>query len=347
MSTIAEFAQQYGGFVLPNFAIKIENVELKKDQFQIMELSVDLSTGDICSACKITVGAPADDQSKVEKNMVDTFGLGSTISVSLGYGGTVKPVFKGFVYEMQYSFDEDGVCLIVFCMDVRALMRRNKITCIYTDMTTDALIRQKLSAYSGLVSIGTLEVDDIESQTRMVQNVDDLSFLLKIAEKRDLMLYVENGVFFMVKSSSAVCLTLSRMECNFQIHARYLYENIICAGASGHSGKHVSQNKIAVQKANQTHIMQTKQYITFGSHFLGDKLKTLADSLAHNEEQSAIFGEITLLNGIPDVQLAQKVSLTDAMLTGAGVGKEFTITAISHVFDPEHGLQTKIQVQGV
>ena len=111
---------KYGGFYNPTWTLKVNKIRLNVGEgVELETLECRLTT--LREAGALTLRAELDANTDIAKTWLDAIQLGAVCTLSLGYAGTEKTVFSGFVYEAVW--DSPLWCpwmkLEMTCMDVR------------------------------------------------------------------------------------------------------------------------------------------------------------------------------------------------------------------------------------
>ncbi len=125
---------QYGNFEEPTVIIEVEGVELKdaKETLAVTDLEVDMTAGFEASMATFRLHgvyeryAGSFNIDKVKKQLF----LGSAVSISVGYGIQLRPVFRGFIAKVHFIIPKENTDEIpsieVTAMDAKAAMMANR-----------------------------------------------------------------------------------------------------------------------------------------------------------------------------------------------------------------------------
>ena len=203
-----------------------------------------------------------------------------------------------------------------------------------------------LDDYSSLVKSRNLNTTDLEQETSIAQDGDDLSFLTTAADNRGLLLYLENDKFIMDKASNTICIELEWEQFEMEFNMQYLDANIICTGCDSTNTERFSAVKPAKQKANQAVLMTTNQHRVLSAYFSGNSAATIAEAMVETAVRESLYGKITCPHGIPEAKIGQKIKISKFPLSPVKTGDTFTIVAIGHKIDEENGFETVIEITG-
>jgi len=347
MSTFDALQKKYEDFAVPTFKITANGSEFARTDFNIYNVSVDLSVGETCGACRFSVGNIYERGArKITPAALEKLKPGTELCISLGYGSKYTQVFAGYIDELNLHFDEEGLYLVVYSLDARNLMRENTRRFIYKDKKMADIINSTLDDYSKLIKSRSVNVVALEQETSIAQDGDDLSFVVEAAENRSLLVYMENDKFVMDKASDTICLELEWEEFEMEFGMKYLDTKIHCVGCDSTNTERFAAEKPAKQKADQAGLITTNRHIILGSYLSGDSVTKIAEAMAESAVSEALYGRITLPHGVPEVLLGQKVKITKFPLSPSKTGDTFTIVGIGHKINDENGFETALEISG-
>lgn len=99
--------------------------EIKTEQFKISDIEVNLTCGFEAGMATFIVGNVYDNKTgKFNTDAVKRyFPLGSSVTIALGYGQTVRDVFTGFISQVNFQYAEKDIPVIkITAMDVKGIM---------------------------------------------------------------------------------------------------------------------------------------------------------------------------------------------------------------------------------
>lgn len=347
MSTLSSLREKYEHFTVPAYKIQAGGSELNKAEFTtVYDISVDLSLGETCGACRFSLGDICEHNSRqILPAALEKLKPGATVAVSLGYGSKLTQVFFGYISETKLRFDEEGAELIVYGLDARGLMRENRRRVIYKDKKMGDIVNTILNDYSPLLKSKSVDAAALEQETSIAREGDDLSFLLEAADNRGLLLYMENDKFVMAKVADSVCFEFDWGQCAVEFGMKYLDANFTGTGCDPTKTERFSAGAPAKQKAAQAGLLTTERDISLGSYLTGDAAAKVVQSLADDAVRETLQGQITC-RGVPEAALGQKIKINKFPLAPAKTGDTFSVVSVSHRLDGESGFTTKIGITG-
>lgn len=330
---------------VPAYQIKAGNTELTKAEYAVSDISVDLSVGETCGACRFTLGHVYERGArKIQASMLDALKPGTLLSISLGYDSRYVPVFSGYVHELKLRFDGDEPEVIVFGLDARGLMRENTRGLIYKEKTISQIVNAILDDYATLITSRTVNMADWEQEAAIAQQEDDLSFLLNAAAGRGLLLYMANNQFVMDKPSSTVCAELDWEGRRTEFSLRYLDTSFTGIGCDPATAERFSAVKTAKAITEQAGLLTIKKHAPLASYHASQAAEVM-NALAETAAQEAFFGHISG-RGVPGAAVGQKVKINHFPLTALKTGDTFTVVSVGHRLDGTRGFTTEIGITG-
>ena len=346
MSKFGDLQEKYQDFLVPAVAIYVDGSRLALDDHILAHIAVDLSIGATCNACYFSLENVYEHSSrKIAPALLDKLKPGAILEVSLGYSSDLNKVFRGYVWETRMDFEEDNLGLAVYGLDARGLMRENQRRMIYREQKISDIIETILKDYTPLISAKTIKADNLEQETNIVQEGDDLEFLLAVADMRGLLLYVDKDKFVMDKLTDKVCIEFDWDQCAVSFGVRYLDESITVAGCNPANAKGFLATKPAKQKAAVNSLLTTKRHIPLGAYLMGDSATKVAESLANTAIREALWGRLTC-TGLPEAALGHRIKINNFPFAPLNTGNVFTVVEVSHRFGSEKGFVTTIGITG-
>jgi phage protein D len=349
MSKFSSLNEKYGNFVAPVYSVLADGTEIKPDMASIASIRVDLSMGDVASACRFTLFGIYDRESrKVSDAVLKALKPGATLEISLGYISNPVKVFTGFVAEtsLHYANDEEGVYLQVTGLDARALMKDSYTRTLSKDKTIKALLEGALKNYGPLIKKVEAQVDDLTSDIYLAQVSDDLEFVCNAARLRGLYFYIDCGTAYIGKAKSDVSIEFDWEQCVADLSLRYLEREYTAQGYDHGKMKEFTATAKAKGLAAQKSLVTLKTILPLPSCYTDDVAKTIAEAAALSDKRNSVGGELTC-PGIPEPKIGQKLKLNKSPLASTGMGESFLITAIHHSMDDESGYHSTIEFAGV
>ena len=125
--------KKYEYFREPRAKLYVNDKELTGDtSLGLIDLDVEITSGYEASIATVLVAGsfnPSIRSFDVSKRK-QYFFLGSTVRILMGYGTSVREVFRGFIARVHFiipdTMSEDIPCIELTCMDVKGLMMANR-----------------------------------------------------------------------------------------------------------------------------------------------------------------------------------------------------------------------------
>lgn len=233
----------YGNFEAPKAQVTVGGMtfngeDKKTKELFVNNISVELTSGYEASIATFSIYNMFDvlngvfDISKI-KNAIC---LGNPVSISLGYAPLIKPVFTGFVSEVNFvSNSEEATAVRITAMDAKGAMMANRYSRqltakYYSDAVKEILDKPvygsviseykidaspdggKAASKGGAPSVPPVPTAGNEDKTKTIEMVDesDYEFILKAAKKFGYDFYISNGqvIYRKPKSSTQTLLSL-------------------------------------------------------------------------------------------------------------------------------------------
>jgi hypothetical protein len=349
MSQFSSLNKKYDSFVAPVYRIRAGGTEIKPDMADAALIRVDLSMGDVASACRFTLYGIYDRESrKVSDAVLKALKPGTDLEVSLGYVSNPTKVFTGFVAEinLHYDDDEEGVYLQVTGLDARALMKDSFVCAMSKDKKIKALLEETLKSYGPVIEATKVQVDDLTGDNYLGLIGDDLEIVSEAARLRGLYFYIDCGTAYIGEAKSDVSIEFDWEECVADLSFRYLNREYTAKGYDHNKMEAFTAAATAKGLATQESSATVKTVLPLASYYADGAAKTITKAAALSDTRASIGGTLTCA-GIPEPKIGQKLKLNKSPLTSAGMGNSFVITAIHHDMDEENGYHTTIEFEGI
>lgn len=371
---------RYHGFELPEVVVKLEGEVLGEQkrgsqELMVKDVVVELTSGYEASVAHFRIYNVFDMARAVftEDGIKEQVDLGAKLSIGLGYLGAVTEVFSGFVAEIHYIYEENGMpCIEVTGMDVKgAMMASCNAVQIKGRYDSDRIksVFQK-SSYSSLISdykidrtpdCGSRGADDFAGQSdligggfaagRKIEMADesDYDFVVKVAKKYSFEFFACGGtVYFRKSKSQTIPLMTLRygkglLFADLGMSIMGLVSKVETRGVDAGRGMLISAQSRVKHKLSAA-----------GGRILSDSRKVYIDPSIRSKEDAeqraqAIAEEIAYrfgslsaeCIGIPELIPGRFLKL--AVLDGAE--SEFYITQVRHTLSAGSGFMTKITAE--
>jgi phage protein D len=227
--TYDDLRKKYAGFDYPQVKIELDGqvfAEQHEDML-INDIHVELSSGFEASLARFRIYNVYDMQksaflfAEVKKHAI----LGISVSISLGYAGTLENVFTGFVASVDFCYETESVPYIeITGMDAKGVMMASSYAAqltatSYGDGVKEVLQRtayEKMKTANIITGISVSDTPDKEvgegvsarAQTIEMVSESDYEFIVKAAKKFNFEFFVDRGnVIFRRARSVTTTLT--------------------------------------------------------------------------------------------------------------------------------------------
>lgn len=224
--------KEYENFQTPVVLIKINQKDISDNQsgLSVADIEVDLTSGYEASMAIFSIydcfdKKTASFQSDALKKYIF---LGSSVSISMGYGQTAKTLFRGFIAKINFIYETEEIpCIQVTSLDVKGIMmsgcyaKQMKASCyseavrelfeksVYTRMKNQEIFTDLSIARTPDAKESQAENGESDRTIEMV-NESDYEFTVRAAKKFNFEFYVESGkvIFRKAKSVNTVLMKL-------------------------------------------------------------------------------------------------------------------------------------------
>jgi phage protein D len=176
-SSYEDLAKKYKNFMVPAYKIKVRGSDVAASlKLAVESLTLSLSL-DVANSCSFTIVNAYDRKSSsFSSDVKSQFKLGTVLTVEVGYGSSTTMVFKGYVSELSYDF-QDVPTISVSALDMRRLMMEGEGRMLihsvqsYSDAFTEVMQR-----YQKICS--SMVIDKTEKNLpNVTQSVSDFEFV--------------------------------------------------------------------------------------------------------------------------------------------------------------------------
>lgn len=160
--------KKYDNFAQPFSVIEINNKDISKDKngLVVSDLNIELTSGFEASIASFSIfNCYNRDTSQFEIDKIKKYiTIGSLVKIYLGYGGTGREVFRGFISQIRFFANRYEIPGIeVTAMDVKGMMMANNNSCqlkaeFFSDAVREILLKK---AYAGLQTSSVISKLDI------------------------------------------------------------------------------------------------------------------------------------------------------------------------------------------
>lgn len=366
--TYASLSDTYQEFSIPEASIYVNGSDFYRDDMIVTDISVELTSGFEASVASMRVYNVFDKYTgkfkyeALSKQLL----LGASFEIRLGYSGTTKPVFIGFISDVAFGFDPTDLPYIeVRGMDAKGAMMSSSYAQQlkadnYGQAVSEILKRTSYEKMRKQKIITAIHVTDTPDKTtggnkgetaytvEMVEE-SDYEFIVKAAKKFNYEFFIDRGeVYFRkAKSDASVLMELGvgsglvKFEISYGITG--LVGQVEVRAMDPGSGKVVSAKK---------KLSNTISTGSIASGIVSPSQKVYIDPTAMTQEQADaraayLAEEISYrlgtlectCPGIPELSPGRFVKVTGL---GSPVDNTFYVTSVVHDFRTDSGYQTKL-----
>ncbi len=224
----ADLVRKYDQFRVPVGRLKIDGKELG-DGVGVESISASLSLEKASAVSFRVVGAYDRKSSGFRSSVKSTLKLGSTVSLSLGYGSSLTEVFQGYISGVGVDFSDDPV-LEVTAMDVRGLMMegtsRNEVHVVTTYSAAFQAVMERYKVLCTKLSVDATDADEI---TQIAQTTSDYEFVNSVLARRanrEFFVLADTAYFREKGKVTAPIVTLTWGEGLMTFSRSSLYQNL-------------------------------------------------------------------------------------------------------------------------
>ncbi|MCR4641886.1 MAG: hypothetical protein K5697_07640 [Lachnospiraceae bacterium] len=225
MFEFRDLQKQYGNFNNPLVIVKVGGKEISKDkgQFNVSDIFVDLSCGFEASVAEFKIYNTYDVyihefRFEAVKKLI---ALGSSVEISMGYGSSVRDVFRGFISQVNFVYRRDEIPAVeVHAMDIKGIMMANSYAKQLTAQSYSEAVKllldqpfyQKLKGDKGLFNeINIADTPDAQQsgnnnettdKTIEMVNESDYEFVVRAAKRFNYEFFQSNDTILFRKAKS-------------------------------------------------------------------------------------------------------------------------------------------------
>ncbi|MCR4657932.1 MAG: hypothetical protein K5770_17165 [Lachnospiraceae bacterium] len=233
-----DLAHAYESFQQPLARIYVDGTDITAEDvpLSLTDAEIELSNGFEAGIATFTLTGMYDDEARTYdiKDVKKYLFLGSTVIFLLGYGTTVREVFRGFIARVHFVIpkedSEEQPRVEVSAMDAKGLMmagrhsRRLKATC-YSDAVKEILaenvfLAQKDDKMQDFTTLNISNTPDKQDQGGNAQTSDkrvemveesDYEFIVKAAKKFNFEFFIVGKTLYFIeaKKNTTPLLTLT------------------------------------------------------------------------------------------------------------------------------------------
>lgn len=366
-----ELKKKYCAFVYPMVTLRVGDKDFADNgnNLVLSEVSVDLSCGFEASVASFSIYGVFDAQEGQYSfsKFREFVQLGSTVTVSMGYGGVMEEIFVGFVAQTRFvRSDSDIHHVEVTAMDAKGLMMANSYAKQMTaDNYGDAVkeifrrpLYQKMNA-DGIWR--SLHVDDTPDKTNGQNNQvtsytvemvseSDYEFIVKAAKRFHYEFYIDTGEvrFRRAKQASEECLLEIGMDRGVRSYditydITGLVRSVEVRGMDTAKAQLVSavqktSNKISTGNKAKALISQSEKIVIDAGAIAKEQAQYRAQAMM--EDISYRFGSLECVcTGMPELKPGHFIRMAGL---GGPCDNRFYVTQTRHDLSDEGGYLTHI-----
>lgn len=366
-----ELKKKYCAFVYPMVTLRVGDKDFadNKNNLVLSEVSVDLSCGFEASAASFSIYGVYDaEQGQYSFSKFREFvQLGSTVTISMGYGGVMEEVFVGFIAQTRFVRNDSDIHHVeVTAMDAKGLMMANSYAKQMTaDNYGDAVkeifrrpLYQKMNADGIWRSLRVEDTPDktggqnnqVTSYTVEMVSESDYEFIVKAAKRFNFEFYVDTGevCFRRAKQTSEECLLELGMDKGVRSYditydITGLVKSVEVRGMDTAKAELVSavqkaSNKISTGNKAKALISQSEKIVIDANAIAKEQAQYRAQAMM--EDISYRFGSLLCTcTGMPELKPGHFIRMTGI---GGPCDNRFYVTQTRHELSDEDGYLTHI-----
>lgn len=365
-----ELEKEYDKFLTPVTVIKVNGKDIaeNKSGFAVSDIEIDLTSGYEASIAIFSIyNTFHKDKGEFRVDEVKKYiFLGSSISISAGYGNIAKNIFRGFIAKVNFLYEEGEIPHIqVTCMDVKGIMMagshaKQLVAENYSDAVKEIFQKsvytkmQSQEIYTGLNISATPDKQNEnrekeKQQTIEMVNESDYEFVVRAAKKFNYEFFVDSGTVYFRKAKSVKTVTanlslgkiLKRFDVEYDMTG--LVESIQVRGMDTGKmklikSKQKSDEKISLGNKAKSLIKNSEKV------YIDPTIRSQQDAQYRNEylleDMSYRFGTLQCdCQGLPELKPGSFVSVEGLKKP---VDNKFYITSVKHIINSEYGFVTKL-----
>lgn len=366
-----QLKKKYCEFIYPMVTLQVgdRNFADNRDGLVLTDVSVELSSGTEASAASFSVYGVYDmEEGQYSFSKFRSYvQLGSTVTVSMGYGGVMEEIFVGFVAQTRFvRSDRDIHHVEVTAMDVKGLMMvnsyaRQMTAGNYGDAVKEIFRKpmyQKMSADGICRSVHVEDTPDktggqdhqVTSYTVEMVSESDYEFIVKAAKRFNYEFYVDTGAVFFrkAKQTEEECLLEIGMDKGLRSYditydITGLVRSVEVRGMDTAKAEMVSDvqkvsNKISTGNKAKALIGQSEKNVIDAAAISKEQAQYRARAMM--EDISYRFGSLECTcTGLPELKPGHFIRLTGL---GEPCDNRFYVTRTRHDISDDGGYLTHI-----
>lgn len=338
-------AEKYNNFAAPAMKLYVGSTEVISEQGLVIEnLSVSLSASQSGSVHFNVVNAFQLSSRTYMQQIKNTFQLGSTLKVELGYGSNTTSIFQGYISELSLDYGEVPE-IAVTALDVRRLLMDTVHQGYVRKVTGYSQAFQELmEGYSAFYD--TLEVEATsEELTQLIQKDTDYRFIQEqLCANSDREFIVVGGtVYFRTPKKdkeAVVLLQWGEGLMSFQERKNLCNQTIRVHGRAENKRDNCTVEVTVNTEGSATDFMVIREYQK--PALIGEAaIRKYAEQLANKQMGKYNGGSGTCI-GLPELMPGVYIQLGNL---DSKKPKKYYISSVKHSFG-SGGFTTQFDVEG-
>ncbi|MCR5486517.1 MAG: hypothetical protein K6F35_03185 [Lachnospiraceae bacterium] len=374
-----DLKKEYEDFDKPVVQIFINEQEIKQEEtdLAVSEIEVELSSGfEAGIAIFRLVGAYVEDIRQFNvKKCKEVICLGSTVHINMGYGISVRNVFRGFIARVHFivprSDSEDVPAIEITAMDAKAAMMANRRSrrlkaMYYSDavrevLEANAFVAQKDSKSQSFTELVINDTPDKASGGGSTDNPKDIrvemveesdyEFIVKAAKKFNFEFFIvgKNLYFVEAKKNKDILIELDGYDGMFSLDVGYdmtgLVRKVSVRNVESDKGQYIGKDaklNSKVSMGNKATPLIEKQTLVYLDTTVATKEEAGYRAAYLKEMVDYRLGSIEMeMVGLPELVPGRFIKLINS---GKPLNNSFYLTRVRHVIDQD-GYRTEFEGQ--
>lgn len=204
--SIEQLKKNYGGFIDGGCSVSVEDFDVA-GRFPLSDVTVRLTAmyEASCASFTITDGfSESKDGFEMDRTLSQKLKIGRSVTISLGYGRTLKEVFKGCVDSIRVDYSENGdPSITVVCLDGKGMMMNSMRSEIKTSRKkySDA-VKDTLSLYGSFITSSKVTASPELELPFSQLHESDYDFVVRLAKRLNYSFYILLGKAYFVPFGS-------------------------------------------------------------------------------------------------------------------------------------------------
>ena len=212
--TFKALEQKYGAFLAPDFVIHVGSIKLDSHKVPVTGLEVKMGL-EGAGYARFTLQSLYDYKlSKWVSDLISKIEVGQLVDVEVGYAGSDRRIFLGYVDSYTISFDSgSSPGLSITAMDAMAILNADRREISFGNLKDDEAIQKLIKDCKISELVEKVSFDPIQSQEKndVKKNVSRGAFIAEQAKKCFFSFCIINGelIFKNLMKNTKVLTTLT------------------------------------------------------------------------------------------------------------------------------------------